>query len=84
MHVHLQCPQCRSHTHPSTDAAFGRALKRIAAEGPWYALGDGETWEDRIHACLTTDGERCPDCDVAFTVSEDTLAELSRELLAQW
>ena len=69
MLLELDCPRCRCQVN----------LEQIAAEGPWYALGDGETWEDRLHACL-----RCGDCGAPIEVSEESLAELSRELLAQW
>jgi len=85
MQVELECPRCRCRDHAELDNSFGQALEHISAEGPWYALGDGETWEDRIHSYLTTaEQARCPRCGAACEVSEASLAQLSRELLAQW
>jgi hypothetical protein len=64
---------------------LGRALARLAEEGPWYAIGDGETWEDRIYFCLSGQEQvRCPDCGAGVEVSEEHLSELSHELLAHW
>ncbi len=85
MRIELRCSRCSCHIPVPADVPFGRVLERLAEEGPWYALGDGETWEDRIYSCLPAAGEvRCPHCGATVEVSEDDLGELSRELLAQW
>ena len=63
MQVELFCPQCccRFAAEPETPA--GEVLDRMASEGPWYALGDGETFEDMIFSTLFAVGDiRCADC----------------------
>ena len=56
MQVELHCPHC-SHTFmPSSDTPAAEALDRMSDEGPWFALGDGETFEDRIFAALDVEG----------------------------
>jgi hypothetical protein len=53
-------------------------------EGPWYGLGDGETFEDMIFNALTSEGEiPCPECDEAVSVSEESLGKLAQEMLSQ-
>jgi len=82
MQVELHCPACLLHFRSDLDAA---ALDRISAAGPWCALGDGETLEDRLHADLLADEEACcPLCGTDVAVTEESLGELSSELLAQW
>jgi len=50
-------------------------------EGPWFGLAEGETFEDMIFAALTSRGAiRCPECAGTVAVSEESLAELDREL----
>jgi len=59
-------------------------LERMTEEGPWYALGDGETFEDMIFTALMTRGAiRCPECCRPVSVSEESLGRLAMEMLAQ-
>lgn len=82
MKVELCCAACDYRFHSCLDTA---ALERIQEEGPWNALGDGQTLEDCIHSDLMADTEAyCPQCGNAVAVSEESLGELSREVLAQW
>ena len=68
---------------PNTPAA--EVLDRMADEGPWYALGDGETYEDMIFATLTSKGLiRCPECGAPVTVCEESLGKLTMEVLGRW
>ena len=54
-------------------------------EGPWYALGDGETFEDMIFAALTARGAiRCPGCGEPVNVTEESLGQVAMEVLANW
>jgi hypothetical protein len=54
-------------------------------EGPWYALGDGETFEDMIFTALTSRGAiHCPECGEAVSVSEESLGELAMAVLTQF
>ena len=51
-----------------TEAA--EVLDRMADEGPWYALGDGETFEDMIFTTLIGCGTiRCAECGEAASVT---------------
>ncbi|MBY0525624.1 MAG: hypothetical protein K2R98_19620 [Gemmataceae bacterium] len=85
MQVELQCPECFHRFTSSLEATVGDVLDEINAEGPWYALGDGETFEDRIFTRLTEQSTfHCPCCHSVVPPSEQSLCEVSRELLAQW
>ena len=60
-------------------------MLRLFEEGPAYALGDGETFEDMIFSTLTEHGEiRCPECGDPVQVSEESLGRMAMDVLAQW
>jgi hypothetical protein len=85
MQVELYCPQCdcRFAECPETPAA--EVLDRMADDGPWYALGDGETFEDMIFSTIFACGNiRCPECGDAVSVSEQSLGQLAMEVLGSW
>ena len=61
-----------------------RVTDRMFDQGPWYALGDGETFEDMIFTTLTSEGEiHCPECGDAVAVSEESLGRVALSMLAQ-
>ena len=69
----------------STAILTGRVLDQLREEGPWFSLGDGETFEDHIHATLTPPGkDRCPVCGEALSIPEENLGRLARSFLMQW
>lgn len=85
MQVELYCPCCcaRFTADPATPAA--EILDRMANEGPWYALGDGETFEDMIFNSLIAAGSiRCSECGEAVAVTEESLGQLAMEVLGCW
>lgn len=85
MQVELYCPHClcRFAAAPETPAA--EVLDRMTEEGPWYALGDGETFEDMIFSTLLSRGDvLCPECGAPVAVNEESLGQFTREVLAQW
>ncbi len=85
MQVELRCSHCpcRFAAHPDTPA--GTVLERMIEEGPWYALGDGETFEDMIFAAVTARGAiYCPECGRPVSISEESLGQLSQQVLAHW
>jgi hypothetical protein len=85
MHVELYCPSCQSRFAASPDAPATDVFDRATEEGPWGALGDGETFEDAVAAALADRGaERCPQCGAAATVSEESLGRLTLQLLGTW
>ena len=84
MQVELYCPNCHCH-FPAPDTPAAEVLERISEEGPWCALGDGETVEDRISAALNDEEPiYCPLCGEAVTLNEESLGRFTRELLAHW
>jgi hypothetical protein len=85
MQVELCCPRCESRFRVPPDAPVQEALERAADEGPWSALGDGETFEDWLFAALDS-GEtiHCPACGAVVPLREEDLAQVARDVLAQW
>jgi hypothetical protein len=85
MQVELYCPHCSCRFVAAPDTPAAVVLDQMMAEGPWYSLGDGETFEDMIFATLLSTGAvRCPDCGDPVSVSEESLGRLTREVLACW
>jgi hypothetical protein len=85
MRVELQCSQCRCRFDVTLDEATSQVLEQITEEGPWSALGDGETFEDRVFSALPDRQEiRCPQCGRPVSVTPETLCDLSQKVLAQW
>jgi hypothetical protein len=85
MQIALHCQRCFCHFSAAPDTPAAEVLDRMTEEGPWYALGDGETFEDMIFAALTARGAiRCPDCGDPIAVSEESLGQLALEMLARW
>ena len=85
MHVELHCPSCATHFTAPPSARSEEVLERMFDDGPAYALGDGETFEDMIFTTLMDHGQICcPTCGDAVTVSEESLGRMAMEVLAQW
>ncbi|HEX5269115.1 MAG TPA: hypothetical protein VFW33_01445 [Gemmataceae bacterium] len=85
MLVELYCPNCQRRFAATPETPAGAALDRATEEGPWSALGDGQTFEDALAAALTDLwADRCPRCGEAATVSEESLGRLTLELLGTW
>jgi hypothetical protein len=57
----------------------------MAPDGPRYARGDGETYEDMIFTTLLSHGGiRCSECGEQASVSEESLGRLTLEVLGSW
>jgi hypothetical protein len=85
MRVELYCPQCGCRFAAAPDTPAAEVLDRMAEDGPWYALGDGETFEDMIFSRLFASGEiRCSECGGPVTVTEESLGQLTLEVLGSW
>src|ERR1700716_1937690 len=81
MQVELHCPHCLCSFAASPDAPATEVLDRMAEEGPWYALGDGETFEDMIFSTLFASGSiRCSECGESVSVNEESLDQLTLEV----
>jgi DNA-directed RNA polymerase subunit RPC12/RpoP len=85
MQVELYCPRCHSRFVAPPDTPAADIAERMTLEGPWFALGDGETFEDMIFSTLTSEGEiHCPECGELVHVSEESLGQLAMEVLGSW
>jgi hypothetical protein len=85
MHVELFCQHCQDRFMAAPETPAAAVFDRATEEGPWNALGDGETCEDALAAALADRGaDRCPRCGEAATVSEESLGRLTLELLGSW
>jgi len=85
MQIELDCPRCHCHFAAPPDSPAAEVIDRMTEEGPWFALGDGETFEDMIFAALAARGKICcPDCGEPVSVGEASLGRLAREILTCW
>ena len=84
MQVELYCPNCATRFAAPPETPALEVLDRMFDDGPWFSLGDGETFEDMIFTALTAHGDiHCPCCDEAVCVSEESLGRLAQEMLSQ-
>jgi hypothetical protein len=71
MHMELRCPRCPFRFAAVADTPADEVLDRMTEEGPWIALGRGDTFEAMVFAALTARGWiGCPDCGGAAAVRE--------------
>jgi hypothetical protein len=85
MQVELSCPNCCCRFAAAPDTPAAEVLDRMAEDGPWYALGDGQTFEDMIFSTLFGCGLiRCSECGAAVSVTEESLGQLAMEVLGSW
>lgn len=85
MQVELYCSHCACSFLASPEAPAAEVLDRMAEEGPWYALGDGETFEDMIFSTLFARGTiHCATCGEPVSVTEQSLGQLTMEVLGSW
>ncbi|MBY0228896.1 MAG: hypothetical protein K2W96_06440 [Gemmataceae bacterium] len=85
MQVELFCPHCcRAFTAPP-ETPGDEVLERMADTGPWYSMGDGETFEDMIFTTLLDSGHiRCGECGESAEVNEESLGRMALEVLGSW
>jgi len=84
MQIELYCNCCASRFVAPPQASSIEITDRMFQQGPWYALGDGETFEDMIFTTLTQQGHiACPDCGEPVAVSEESLGQLAMSMLSQ-
>jgi hypothetical protein len=85
MQVELYCQVCCDRFVAPPEMPAVEVLERMIDEGPWFALGEGETFEDMIFAALSSRGAICcPECHRPVSVSEESLGQMAMGLLAQW
>lgn len=84
MQIQLLCPCCQCEFRSEPDAPAAEIIDRMTEDGPWYALGDGETFEDMIFGTLTARGAiHCPECGEPVSVSEESLGQLALDMINQ-
>jgi hypothetical protein len=84
MQIELYCDGCACRFVAPAEASANEVTDRMFEEGPWYALGDGETFEDMIFSSLTGEGDiHCPECGDPVAVSEESLGRVAMSMLAQ-
>ncbi len=85
MLVELYCPNCEDRFTASPETPAADVFDRVTEDGPWGALGDGETFEDSVAAALADRGaDRGPRCGAAATVSQESLGRLTLAVLGTW
>ncbi|MFO0969704.1 MAG: hypothetical protein U0793_29450 [Gemmataceae bacterium] len=85
MQVELLCPSCRTNFVAPPQATAEEIRDQMTENGAWYALGEGETFEDMIFSTLTEEGAIfCPECGAPVHVSEESLGRLAMEVLSCW
>lgn len=85
MHVDLLCPHCWHSFAAEMNSTAGNLFDRVIQEGPWCALGDGETLEDHLFHVLNDHSDiHCPECGELVPVEEESVGQVAREVLAQW
>ena len=63
MLIHLYCPRCPCHFSAEADAPAAEVLDRMTQEAPWFALAEGDTFQDMVFAALDARGRiLCPEC----------------------
>jgi hypothetical protein len=83
MQIELNCPVCRCAFRAAPETPADEVVERMIDDGPWFALAEGETFEDMIFAALLARGKiRCPDCGRAVAIQEESLGRLAEERLA--
>ncbi len=62
MDIHLCCPRCPCRFSSAPDASAEEVMDRMNGDAPWFALAEGETFEDMVFAALEARGRiLCPD-----------------------
>jgi hypothetical protein len=83
MQIELYCPGCPFHFAAAADADADAILDRMTEEGPWIALGHGDSFEAMVFAALTSRGRiGCPECGRALAVYEDSAGSHAERELA--
>jgi hypothetical protein len=70
MMIELRCPSCPCCFTGPADLPRDAVIERMTNDGTWYALRDGETFEEMVSAALLARGAiACPECRQPVTVS---------------
>ncbi len=63
MQLYLHCPNCSCRLSAPADLPTEDVVTLMTADAPWFALADGETFEDMVFTALQNRGRiLCPNC----------------------
>jgi hypothetical protein len=80
MQIHLHCPHCACHFSAAADTPAAEVLDRMTDDAPWFALAEGETFEDMVFAALASRGRiLCPECRGEILVGGESLGRMADE-----
>lgn len=80
MQIHLYCPYCLCQFDAPADTPASEILDRMTDDAPWFALAEGETFEDMVLAALDMRGKiLCPDCRQSVLVGVKSLGRIADE-----
>jgi len=83
MQIELLCQACGCSFAAEPEASFDEVRSRMFRDSSWFALGDGNTFEDMIFSSLMERGAICcPECGDPVSVSEESLNQWAMEMLA--
>ena len=75
--IELYCPNCLSQFAAPADTSADAIVDRMRDDGPWYALANGNTFDDMICSALLYRGAICcPDCSCPVLIREKSLGRL--------
>src|SRR5262249_61954654 len=75
--IELHCPSCLSNFTASPEATPEQIVQRMTEEGPWYALANGNSFEDMVCLALLNRGAiNCPDCASPVSIREKSMGAL--------
>jgi hypothetical protein len=84
MQVELFCDKCNVRFAAAPETPALEVLEQMIDDGPWFALGEGETFEDMIFTALTSRGAICcPQCYRPVAINEESLGQMAMAMLAQ-
>jgi hypothetical protein len=77
MEVELYCSCCQNRFAAPPACPRDEILDRLTDDGPWFALAEGETFEDMIFAALLDRGMiACPECRAPVDVREVSIGRM--------
>jgi hypothetical protein len=77
MKIELYCPRCACRLVAAPDTPWFDLVGQMTEEGPWFALANGETFEEMVWGAILTRGFiLCPECEGPVSVREQSLGRL--------
>jgi hypothetical protein len=83
MSLELLCSHCACYLRAAPDTPASLILDRMIEDGPWFGLGNGETFKEMIFTALAARGRiRCPECGQAVAIGAEGVRSMSGKLSA--